>query len=291
LSSAKPAGVRVDAHQHFWDPALAIYPWMTDDFSVIRRAYTPEDLRPALELTGIEYTVLVQTRSSLDETREFLRIASEVSFVAGVVGWVDLTAPDVAATLAWLKQGQGGGYLVGVRHQVHDEADPNWLDRPEVRRGLVAVGDAGLTYDLLLRAREIPAALRAARDLEELRFVVDHMAKPAIASGEDPKWTVGFREFSRLENAAVKVSGIVTEAHWHHWERSDLQPYVDITLETFGPSRMMFGSDWPVCLLATTYANWFMTVGEVTSGLTSSEVDDLFGGSARRAYRLNLAPK
>src|SRR5437588_41232 len=161
---------------------------MTDDLAAIRRRFGPEDLRPLLAQCGIDRTVLVQTRSSLEETREFLLVASRTEFVAGVVGWVDLTDARVAATLRDLRTARGGGRLVGVRHQVHDEPDPGWLLRADVRRGLEAVGDAGLAYDLLVRTRELPAALRTVRDFPEMRLVIDHIAKPPIRTGEVHAW-------------------------------------------------------------------------------------------------------
>src|SRR5438094_1208951 len=161
----------VDAHHHFWDPSHASYPWLTDELAAIRRPFRPEDLRPLLQANRVDRTILVQTRSSLDETREFLATAADTEFIAGVVGWVDLTAADVADRLAELRAAKGGAKLVGIRHQVHDEPDPEWLLRPDVRRGLAAVGEAGLAYDLPVRARELPAAHATARDVPDLRFV------------------------------------------------------------------------------------------------------------------------
>jgi len=178
----------VDAHHHFWDPARASYPWLTDALAPIRRRFGPEDLRPLLAANGVDRTILVQTRSSLDETHEFLATAAQHDFIAGVVGWVDLTAPNVAEQLAALRAGPGGAKLIGIRHQVHDEADPEWLARKDVRRGLAAIGKAGLTYDILVRTRELPAALALVRALPDIRFAVDHIAKPSIASGATSEW-------------------------------------------------------------------------------------------------------
>jgi len=176
--------VIVDAHHHFWDPAETDYPWLTDDLAVIRRRFGPEDLEPLLAATGVEKTVLVQTRSSRAETEAFLATAARTPFIAGVVGWVDLRDPGVAYALSQLQDGIGGQKLVGIRHQVHDEPDPDWLRRPDVRRGIVAVGAAGLPYDLLLRPRELPAALDTVRSLPDVRFVIDHLAKPPIRDGQ-----------------------------------------------------------------------------------------------------------
>src|SRR5258705_6130845 len=176
-------GLVVDAHHHFWDPARATYPWMTDALAPIRRRFGPEDLRPLLAASGVDQTILVQTRSDLDETREFLATAAQHDFIAGVVGWVDLTAPDVAKQLASLRSGPGGAKLVGIRHQVHDEADPEWLARKDVRRGLAAVRQAGPSSDILARTRELTATLAFVEALPDMRFVIDHIAKPPIASG------------------------------------------------------------------------------------------------------------
>ena len=278
----------LDAHQHFWDPAAADYPWLTDALAPIRRRFGPADLRPLLAAAGIERTVLVQCRSDLAETREFLAIAAAHEFVAGVVGWVDLTAPAVAETLAELRAGPGGAKLVGIRHQVHDEPDPDWLRRPEVRRGLAAVERAGLGYDLLVRPRELPAALETVRALPNLRFVIDHLAKPPIRTGEVEPWAERLAPFAGLAHVAAKLSGLVTEADWQRWQPVDLRPYVDRALAWFGPDRLLFGSDWPVCLLAAPYERVLATARELTAALSPDERARVFGGNAARVYRLGV---
>jgi L-fuconolactonase len=273
--------VIVDAHHHFWDPALAEYPWLTDELAEIRRAFRPDDLRLLLAEQGVDRTVLVQTRSSIEETREFLATAAATDFVAGVVGWVDLTAPDVAAQLGSLLASPDGRWLAGIRHQVHDEPDPDWLLRDNVRRGLRAVGEAGLAYDLLVRPRELPAALLTARELPDVRFVIDHVAKPRIRAGDDPEWAERLAPFSDLANVHCKLSGLVTEADWERWRPDDLAPFVGRALAWFGPERVMFGSDWPVCLLAASY-------GEVLAALrAAADVPAAaFGDNAARFYGL-----
>jgi len=278
----------VDAHHHFWDPARAEYPWLTADLAPIRRAFGPDDLRPLLAETGVSRTVLVQTRSSLDETRDFLTTAAATDFVAGVVGWVDLTAPDVAATLDELLALPEGRRLVGVRHQVHDEADPRWLLRDDVGRGLRAVGSAGLAYDLLVRPRELPAALEVARRLPDVRFVIDHLAKPRIARGPDPEWAERLAPFSELGHVACKLSGMVTEADWARWRPDDLAPFVRRVLGWFGAERVMFGSDWPVCLLAAPYGRVLEALLLALAGLPASEREAVLAGSAVRFYGLGL---
>jgi len=274
----------VDAHHHFWDPATADYPWLTDELAAIRRAFGPADLAPLLATTGVDATILVQTRSSIDETRAFLAAAAATPFVHGVVGWVDLTAPDVAEAIAALRAGSGGERLAGIRHQVHDEPDPDWLCRDDVRRGLRAVGQAGLVYDLLVRARELPAALDTVRQLPDVRFVIDHLAKPPLASGELEEWAPRIALFGPLQNVACKVSGLVTEADWATWRAADLRPAVEHALAVFGPERLLFGSDWPVCLLAASYERVLATAQELLADLTAAERDAVFGANALATY-------
>jgi len=280
----------IDGHQHFWDPADGSCGWMTEDYAAIRRVFSPDDLRPALAEAGVDRTILVQTWHSLDETRAFLATASRTDFVAGVVGWVDLTDPQVAATLAELKAGPEGRYLVGIRHLVHNEADPNWLLREDVQRGLVAVAEAGLAYDLLLKEPQIPAALETVERHPAMRFVIDHIAKPRIRQGAMEPWAElmqGFR--AHRDHVWCKLSGMVTEADWRHWKSQDLQPYVDEVLSIFGPSRCVFGSDWPVCLVAADYQSVKHTLVECLSGLTEEEQSQVFGASAVEAYRLPVS--
>jgi L-fuconolactonase len=276
--------VIVDAHHHFWDPARAAYPWLTDDLAPIRRAFAPADLRPLLDAGGIDATVLVQTRSSLDETREFLATAAAVPFILGVVGWVDLTDPAVAEVIAALRDGPGGDRLVGIRHQVHDEPDPGWLLRDDVRRGIRAVADAGLVYDLLVRSRELPAARDVVASMPDARFVVDHLAKPPIRDGALEPWAGLVASFGSFGNASWKLSGLVTEADWERWTPADLAPYVEHALDVLGADRLIFGSDWPVCLLAAPYASVLGTARESTAGLTDTERAAVFGRNARAVY-------
>jgi L-fuconolactonase len=276
----------VDAHHHFWDPTRADYPWMTDELARIRRPFGPDDLRPLLAEAGVDRTVLVQTRSSDIETLAFLEIATTAPFVAGVVGWVDLTDPNVDRELERLRGGVGGDRLVGIRHQVHDEPDPDWLRRADVRRGISAVGEADLVYDLLVRPRELPAAYDTVRALPEVRFVIDHLAKPPIRDGDIEPWNSLIRPFGSEPNAWCKVSGLVTEADWETWKPADLAPFVDVALDVFGPGRLLVGSDWPVCLLAGTYGEVLGATRSLLEGLTPDERDAAFGGNAVEVYRL-----
>jgi len=272
----------IDAHHHFWDTTRNEYPWMTDEQARIRRPFGPADLRPLLAAAGVDGTVLVQTRSDLGETREFLEIAAAHDFVRGVVGWVDLTSPDVADQLQSVRTDK----LVAIRHQVHDEASPEWLVRPDVRHGLELVAREGLAYDLLVRTRELPAAIQVVRAMPHLRFVVDHLAKPPFVSGDLGEWSRLLRELARSDNVVAKLSGLVTEADWQSWTVATLQPAVDVALEAFGPTRLMFGSDWPVSLLAASYQQVMAAAEQLTRDLSESERAEVFGGTAERVYRL-----
>ena len=278
--------MRVDAHHHFLDPDRIVYPWLTAELEPLRRRFGPEDLRPELAAHDIARTVLVQTRSSVAETREFLATADAVDFIGGVVGWVDLSAPDVAASLSDLRAGAGGRWLVGIRHQVHDEPDDRWLLRDDVRRGLRAVADAGLAYDLLVRTRELPAALEIVRTLPEFPLVIDHIAKPPIATGQTDAWAQALERFSEFEHVTCKLSGMVTEADWQHWSRADIIPYIERVLEWFGEDRVLFGSDWPVCLLAGSYADVIGLVEAAVTGTTAAARAKVFGDNAARVYGL-----
>jgi L-fuconolactonase len=280
----------VDAHHHFWTPSRHDYYWMAGaELDPIRRSFGPADLRPLLAAAGVDSTVLVQTVPSVRETREFMETAAATDFVAGVVGWVDLTDPAVADTLAELRSQPNGRTLVGIRHQVHDEEDAEWLLRPDVQRGLAAVRDAGLAYDVLVRPRELPAALATVRALPDVRFVIDHIAKPSIASGEIDAWSALLEPFRSLPHVSCKLSGMITEADWANWTPSDLKPYVHRAVDIFGTERVMYGSDWPVCLLAGSYGAVKSALEEALPPLTPEELVNVFGGNAIRFYGLEVA--
>ena len=281
--------VVVDSHQHFWDPAVTEFTWMTDAHAPIRRRFGPEDLGPLLAANGVDATVLVQTWHSVDETCDFLATASKVEFIAGVVGWIDLTDPAVDRTLDELLRRVDGRYLVSIRHLVHDEPDPEWLLRDDVRRGLTALDRRGLAYDLLLKVREIPAALRTVGDFPGLRFVVDHIAKPNIAANAVSPWSELMHGFkTHRSHVWCKLSGMPEEADWKSWTPEQLKPFVDRVLEVFGPDRCMFGSNWPVCLLAGDYQRIKAALEHCLSGLSATERAAVMGGSAINAYRLRL---
>ncbi len=253
---------------------------MGEALDPIRRPFGPADLEPLLKANAIDRSVLVQTVGSVGETREFLAMAAEYEFIGGVVGWVDLMDRHAAKTIKDLQSGPGGDKLVGIRHQVHDEGQDNWLLRSDVQRGIEAVGAAGLAYDLLVRTRELPAAIETVRAHPSMRFVLDHAAKPRIAAAaRDPDWEDAMPELAELPNVTCKISGLVTEADWNSWNLDRLRPYIERVFEWFGPHRCMFGSDWPVCLVAATYEDVVDLVRSVVG-----DNEQVFGAVAARVY-------
>ncbi|MFJ9373327.1 amidohydrolase family protein [Streptomyces sp. NPDC101455] len=277
----------VDAHHHVWDLSVRDQDWITGpELQPLRRDFTVTDLAPEARAAGIDRTVLVQTITVAEETPEFLALADAHDLIAGVVGWTDLTRPDIADELARLRELPGGHYLKGIRHQVQGEPDPNWLLRPDVRRGLTAVADAGLVYDLLVLPHQFPAAVEVAAALPQLTLVLDHLGKPLIASGQLEPWATSVRSVAALPNTYCKLSGLVTEADWKTWSTQDLHPYADTALDAFGPGRLMFGSDWPVCTLAATYGQVADAAGELTDDLSAAERAEVLEGTAIRVYGL-----
>jgi len=269
--------VIVDAHQHFWDPARADYPFLEEVPSLSRR-FGPEELQPELESNRIDASIVVQARSSLDETEQLLAIAEATPWVAGVVGWVDLTAPwDLKDTL----DAFAGRGLVGVRHQVHDEPDPAWILRSDVQRSLGVVADSGLAFDLLVRTRELPAAVACAQRNRELRLILDHVGKPPFGRSSMAVWRDGIVGLAQLPNVFCKLSGLLTETP----DRTAAALAIREAVEYFGADRCLFGSDWPVCLLAAGYAE---ALGLVTSVVAADVLAIVLGETAARAYRLDL---
>lgn len=277
----------IDAHQHFWDPARADYPWMAaPELTPIRRAFGPADLAPLLKASGIDATILVQCRSALEETDEFLRVAHATPSVIGVVGWADLTDAALGDTLDRLRALPGGAKLVGIRHQVHDEADPDWLLRADVQRGLAAVFARDLAYDLLVRTRELPAAIATAEAFPQARFVLDHAAKPPIAAGGSAEWSARIAALAACGNVWCKVSGLATEAKWTDWDAERLFPFVQHVATCLGEDRLIFGSDWPVCLLAGSYGEIKGALEACLAKLGPQVCEKAFGVNAKAAYRL-----
>ncbi|TDC78537.1 amidohydrolase family protein [Streptomyces hainanensis] len=283
---------RIDAHHHVWDLARRPHDWLAGpETAAIRRSFGLADLAGPAADAGVARTVLVQVLPETAETAEFLALAADDELVAGVVGWVDLTLGDaVAERLAALRDGPGGELLVGVRHLVQGEPDDRWLCRPDVRRGLAAVAAAGLAYDLLVLPHQLPAALDTVRALPGLTFVLDHLAKPPIAAGSRQPWAGLLGELAAEPNVYAKLSGLVTEADHAAWTVAALRPYAETALTAFGAGRLMFGSDWPVCLLAASYAEVVGAAEELTAALGPAERADVFGDVAARVYRLPARP-
>jgi len=280
----------VDAHHHLWDLGVRDQDWITGPaLAPLRHDFLLADFQPLAGANGVAASVVVQTVTVAGETPELLTLAATGDLVAGVVGWADLTAPDVFDRIAALAEMPGGAKLVGLRHQVQSEPDPDWLSRPDVLRGLAAVAQAGLVYDLVITAGQLPAAARAAAAMPGLRFVLDHLGKPPIASGRTEPWASDLRRLAALPNTVAKLSGLVTEANWDRWQVTDLRSYTDVALEAFGPDRLMFGSDWPVCTLAAGYGDVLETARDLTAGLSASERAAVFFGTATAVYGLRVA--
>jgi L-fuconolactonase len=277
----------VDAHHHLWDLGVRDQDWITGPaLAPLRRDFLLGDYQSVADANGIAASVVVQTVTVPGETPELLALGGASDLIAGVVGWTDLTAPDIADRIAALKEQPGGAKLVGLRHQIQSEPDPDWLTRPDVLRGLGAIARAGLVYDLVITAGQLGASARAAAAVPDLVFVVDHLGKPPIAAGHTEPWAQDLRGLAALPNTVAKLSGLVTEADWHRWQVADLRPYAEVALEAFGPARMMFGSDWPVCTLAATYPDVLAAARDLTAGLSPVEREALFADTATSVYGL-----
>ena len=273
----------IDAHHHFWQLGRFEYPWIEPELKPLQHNFGPIEFEPILQRHHLHLTVLVQTIASVAETQWFLELCQRKDFIGGVVGWVDLADANVGATLDQLRLQPG---LVGIRHLVHDEPDTGWLLREDVVRGLREVAARALPYDLLIRPPHLAASCTLARQLPELQLVVDHMAKPEIASHGWQPWATGLKKLAQCENVFCKISGLVTEADWENWRVEELKPYVQHAIECFGPSRLMYGSDWPVCLLASTYDRVIEAAQACISVLSPSEQSQIMGVTAARFYNL-----
>ncbi len=273
----------IDAHHHLWDTALRDYPWMVG-LPELQREFSAQHLREALAGTPVLGTVVVQALSSDEETDWLVRQAAAIPEIVGVVAWADLVAPGIVDRLSGLVA--MGPQVRGIRHQVHDEPDPRWIARPDVLGGLAAVGQAGLVFDLLIRARETAAAVDAVRALPELAFVVDHAVKPDIAAGDFDGWRARLGLLAAHENVSCKISGLTTEASRDTWRTQGIERYVEAVFELFGPERCMFGSDWPVSLLASDYREVLALAEAASAVLSPGEREAFFAGTAIRTYRL-----
>ncbi|MET8832903.1 amidohydrolase family protein [Micromonospora sp. NPDC004540] len=279
----------VDAHHHLWRIDDG-YRWLDEpELAPIRRSFLPADLQPELSAAGVDRTILVEGGScDTAEAAILLRYGSSTAAIGGVVAWADPADPALADTIAGYRQLPGGDLLVGVRPQLQGEADPQYLDRPQVRRGLRTIAEAGLAIDVVVRVDQLAAVTRAARAVPELGFVLDHLGKPRIRHGAAglAEWSGPIAELAALPNVTAKLSGLVTEADWKRWRVADLRPFVGAAVELFGPERLMFGSDWPVCRLAADYGAVMSAVAEALPPLSAEERAAVFGGTAARTYRL-----
>ena len=274
----------VDSHQHFWQVGLFDYPWMSSEVEVLYQDYLPLQLEPLLVANGVAKTVVVQASNSLAESRWLLNLADENSFIAGVVGWADLMDPKVSDQLQEL-----GAHpkFKGIRHLVESEPSDDWLTQPAVLQGLQQLSRHNMSYDLLVYTRHLPYARTVAEQCPALSLVIDHMAKPPIARSEFKEWSQQLGPLAAFKNVHCKLSGLVTEANWTTWQTDDLRPYIDYVLELFGPERLMFGSDHPVCLLASSYERVLESFLEILKDLKDDQRNKVFAENATNFYRLN----
>ncbi len=280
---AKRIKMRIDTHHHFWKYSPEEYGWMNDQMEVIRRDFLPADLKKEISETGIDGVVSVQARQTLEETQVLLDWARKHDFIRGVVGWVPLVSSSVRGDLERLSRRKD---LKGVRHVLHDEPDDRFMLRNDFNAGIKLLRDFDLVYDILIFEKHLPQALQFVDRHPDQVFVVDHIAKPRIRDGLLSPWQTYIVQLAHRPNVYCKISGVATEADWSHWTEQELQPYLDTVFSAFGPKRLMFGSDWPVCLLATSYRRWVETVGRYVSQLSNSEQERFWSDTAREAYRL-----
>jgi len=276
--------MRIDAHQHFWKIGMFQAAWLEQpSHRAIYRDFLPSDLLPHLKATGIDKTVFVQTQHDLAENRWVLKLAEENDFIAGVVGWIDLASPECEQQLLEFRQHPKA---CGIRHVTHDEPDVDFIIRPDVLRGLEVLEKHRVPFDLLFFVDHLPHAVTVADHCPDLPLVIDHLAKPKIKTRSLSDWEPQFRAAAERPNVFCKLSGMVTEADWNNWKPADLKPYVDTALDCFGPERLMFGTDWPVCELAGTYEEVHGAMVDLLGALTPTEQFQIFGATARKFYSI-----
>lgn len=274
----------IDAHHHLWKYSAAEYGWISPEMRAIRRDFLPEELEKLMHHFGIEGTVAVQARQTLEETAWLLELARTHAVMRGVVGWVPLT--EGAGVKRHLERFARDKKLRGVRHVIHDEADPRYILREDFNAGVRSLREFGLRYDILIFEKHLPAAIEFVDRHPNQVFILDHIAKPRIKDGIMSPWDLNISEIAKRPNVYCKVSGMVTEADPKRWTPADLQPYIDVVLRAFGPKRLMYGSDWPVMLLAGEYVRWYDVVTNAISKLSKAEQERIMGGTAMEAYGL-----
>lgn len=275
--------MKIDAHQHFWRYSAAEYGWIEPDWPELRQDRLPQDLAPLLAEQDIAGTVAVQARQTLAETAWLLALADENPFILGVVGWVDLCSPDVKRQL---DHSAGHPKFKGVRHVVQDEPDDAFMLRDDFLRGMALLTSYDLTYDILIHPRHLPVAEQVVARFPDQCFVLDHIAKPFIRDGVVEPWATDIKRLAAHPNLTCKVSGMVTEARWDAWQADDFRPYLDVVFSAFGPDRILFGSDWPVCTLAASYAQVHDLAAAYTQQLNPAEQEAVWGQNAARVYNL-----
>ena len=275
--------MHIDAHQHFWIYNPAEYDWIDDSMAALRRDFLPQDLTPELERDGFHGSVVVQARQTLEETRWLLELAEHFPSILGVVGWVDLRTPDVRSYLKTLTQNPK---FVGVRHIVQNEPDERFLLQPDFLRGISVLEEFDLAYDILIYPKHLSVAAEFVERFPRQRFVLDHLAKPSIKDGKIDPWAQGIKRLAEFPNVFCKLSGLVTEADWHQWRPEQISPFLDVAFETFGPDRLMVGSDWPVCLVAAPYTRTIEVVKTYLQTQKTESRDAVLGSNAKRFWRL-----
>ncbi|MBV8071846.1 MAG: amidohydrolase family protein [Acidobacteriaceae bacterium] len=274
---------RLDAHQHFWVFEQKEYGWISEDMTALRRDFLPADLKRAAEEAGVNGSIAVQARQTVEETRWLLELSAQNDFIQGVVGWVPLADRRVGDVLEEFVQNRK---LRGVRHVLQDEADPCYMLRADFNTGVRLLEPLGLAYDILIYERHLAQTIQFVDRHPAQVFVLDHVAKPRVASHELSPWREHLRELAKRDNVYCKLSGLITEAEHGNWTEADLVPYLEIALETFGPGRLMFGSDWPVVLLGARYGEWVSVVERAVQRLSEAERQRIWSGTAQEAYRL-----
>lgn len=273
----------IDSHQHFWNYQPARHAWISEEMQPLRRNFLPQDLQPLLETNGVDGCVAVQAEMSETETEFLLASAAAHPFIRGVVGWVDLCADSADEQLAHYA---ANPLLKGIRHQVQDEVDDHFVLRPDFQRGIGMLSRYGLAYDILIYPRQLPASILLAKRFPEQRFVLDHLGKPAISGGVDPEWLTGIKALAAQPNVCCKLSGMVTETAGFQWKKEDFHPFMDAVLQAFGANRLLFGSDWPVCLLASDYSRVKEVVTSYLQTLSKNERAAVMGENAMKIYKL-----
>jgi L-fuconolactonase len=275
---------QIDSHHHFWRYNPEEYSWIDDSMALLRRDFLPEDLHPEIQRSSIDGVISVQARQTLEETRWLLDLAASHSFIKGVVGWVPLTDQNLPQVLHLLAD---NSKLKSVRHVLQGEPDDRYMLRSDFNRGIRWLKEFQLAYDILVFERHLPYVLEFVRQHPQQLFVLDHVAKPRIRDSILSPWRENLRELAKFPNVYCKISGMVTEADHTSWKEEDLVPYFNTVLEAFGPSRLLFGSDWPVCLVAASYGTWIAFVRQQIAMLTESEQSAILGGTAARVYRID----